>query len=404
MLLAKYDQINEAAGVSITIHPNGETEINACTVMIKKNRLSFDKKITGLTRLEEMVKHLPAKMPLALNLSGKGILQKQIDTVAAINHQNFDRVLPNADIEDFYVQQFISGAWSFVSVIRKVEADKWVHALKDLTLYPLQLSLGPFAVQHIERQLNVYGEELIFDGHTITRDEQLAWAGYTYHAAAASPFMLKVESEVMHEKLLIPYAAAFQLLLADKIKPINAAIPQLEHALRQNREERKFKTRGFLILAVFFVLLFVNFLLFSWLNSENGRLSTAMSRSAQSTSDVQQLYDGIAQKESLLKILGWEDNIAKSGLIDQLASLLPAEINWREAAVDPVDPTAGRNQKTAAFYARKIRITGNSEKIIPVNEWIARIKTIKWVKNVQLDSYTFNNELNTGQFTILINY
>jgi len=102
--------------------------------------------------------------------------------------------------------------------------------------------------------------------------------------------------------------------------------------------------------------------------------------------------------------MGWEDNIDKSGLIDQLASLLPAEITWREATVDPLDLTASRNQKTMAFYTRKIRITGNSEKIIPVNEWIARIKTIKWVKNVQLDSYTFNNELSTGQFTILIDY
>lgn len=27
-----------------------------------------------------------------------------------------------------------------------------------------------------------------------------------------------------------------------------------------------------------------------------------------------------------------------------------------------------------------------------------------WVKNAQLDSYTFNPELNTGQFVILIDY
>jgi hypothetical protein len=47
-------------------------------------------------------------------------------------------------------------------------------------------------------------------------------------------------------------------------------------------------------------------------------------------------------------------------------------------------------------------VTGKSERIIPVNEWIARVKTQKWVKNVQLDSYTFSNELNTGQFTVLL--
>ena len=403
-MLEKYYHISEAAGVNITINENGETDISACTVGIKKNQLSFDKKIVDLTRLEDLAKQIPGKIPLALNISGRGVLQKQIDRIEEINHQNFDRVLPNANIDDFYVQQLNSGSSSFVSVIRKTEADRWIKSLEDLALCPLQLSLGPFAVQHIVPQLNVYGEELIFDGHAITRNEQQEWTGYKYAASAKSPFMLKVESEGINEKLLIPYAAAFQLLLSDKITQVNAPASHLGDALRQTIEERKFKTYGFLILAVFFVLLLVNFLLFSWLNTSNGRLGAEMSRTAQSTSDVQQLSDGIKQKEELLKTMGWEDNIDKSGLIDQLASLLPAEITWREATVDPLDLTASRNQKTMAFYTRKIRITGNSEKIIPVNEWIARIKTIKWVKNVQLDSYTFNNELSTGQFTILIDY
>lgn len=403
-MLEKYYHISEAAGVNIIISDNGETEINACTVSVQKNQLSFGKKVVGLTSLEDLAKQIPPKMPLALNICGKGLLQKQIDRVEEINHQNFDRVLPNANIDDFYVQQLNSGSHSLVSVIRRTEADKWIKSLEDLSLCPLQLSLGPFAVQHIVPQLNVYGEELIFDGHTISRNEQHEWTGYKYAASAKSPFMLKVESEGINEKLLIPYAAAFQLLLADKVIPVNAATPYLDDLLRQRIEERKFKAYGFFILAVFFVLLLLNFLLFSWLNSSNGKLSGEISRTAQSTNDVQQLSDGIRQKEALLKTLGWEDNMDKSKLIDQLASLLPAEITWREAAVDPIDLTASRNQKTIAFYTRKIKITGNSEKIIPVNEWIARIKTIKWVKNVQLDSYTFNNELSTGQFTILIDY
>lgn len=94
----------------------------------------------------------------------------------------------------------------------------------------------------------------------------------------------------------------------------------------------------------------------------------------------------------------------KSAMLDQLASLLPDGITWTEAAIDPVDQAATRVQKSVAFFSRRIRITGNSEKIIPVNEWMARIKTKSWVKNVQLDSYALNSELNTGQFVVLIDY
>jgi Tfp pilus assembly protein PilN len=53
---------------------------------------------------------------------------------------------------------------------------------------------------------------------------------------------------------------------------------------------------------------------------------------------------------------------------------------------------------------QKIEVKGISPQIIPVNEWIARIKTRRWVKGVQLESYTYNNELNTGQFILTITY
>jgi len=155
---------------------------------------------------------------------------------------------------------------------------------------------------------------------------------------------------------------------------------------------------------VFFILLLVNFCLFSWLNSSNVRLTEQVSRSAQSTDDIQKINEEVQQKEGLLKVLGWEGNINKSALVDQIASLLPPEMSWKEVAVDPVNLADSRQQKQIVFYTRKIRVMGTSEKIIPVNEWIARIKTRAWVKNVQLDSYTFNSELNTGQFSIVIDY
>jgi hypothetical protein len=78
--------------------------------------------------------------------------------------------------------------------------------------------------------------------------------------------------------------------------------------------------------------------------------------------------------------------------------------NRNIVAVDPIDIAATRQQKKVVFSTRNIRVTGMSERIIPVNEWLARIKTRPWVKNVQLDSYAFNSELNTGQFSVMIDY
>jgi Tfp pilus assembly protein PilN len=403
-MLEQYHQISEVAGIHIHIDKDGSLRIDACVISIKNKQLSFVKKLTGLTSLDALAKQLSAKALVALNLSGKGILQKQLEKADEIDQQNFTQVLPNGTISDFYIQNFISGTQSFVSIIRNTEADKWIQALTELDFQPLMLSLGPFPVQQIVPQLNVYEGDLLFNGYTITRNEQKDWLKVSYDEAVRSPFALKIESEGLNEALLIPYSAAFQLLMAERLDLIHAPAAETDNAFLQLQEERKFKFYGFLVLGVFFVLLLVNFLLFSWLNSANGRLTEQVSRSAQSTSDVQQVEDEVKQKEDLLQTLGWEEGVNKSGLIDQLASLLPQEITWKEAAVDPVNLSSSRQQKSIVFDTRRIRIIGNSEKIIPVNEWIARIKTKAWVKNVQLDSYTFNSEMNTGQFTLIIDY
>jgi Tfp pilus assembly protein PilN len=181
-------------------------------------------------------------------------------------------------------------------------------------------------------------------------------------------------------------------------------VPSLETAFTQKIADKKLKVQGFMVMSTLFILLLANFVLFSWLNSSNAQLSEQASRTAQSTTDIQGINESIKQKEGMLHILGWEEGINKSALIDQVAALLPPEISWKEVAVDPIDLNTTRAQKSLAFYNRQIRITGNSEKIIPVNEWIARVKTKPWVKNIQLENYTYNSELNTGQFTITITY
>jgi Tfp pilus assembly protein PilN len=403
-MLAKYYYMDQAAGIAIGIQKDGSVHIDACQVIKKNKELHFEKKIIAIKAVDELSSHLDTKVPLGLNLSGKGILYKQLAHTAEINANNFSSVLPNANIDDFYVQQFDSGEQTFVAVIRKTDADKWLDLLVQQGFKVLMLSLGPFPVQHIISQLNVYGEEVIFNGNRISRDESLAWTGYRYDPLLEAPFPLKIDVEPVDQQLIMPYAAAFQIVLSEKLDPIKADIISLEGNFQQVIREKRLKVLGGIVIAVFFVALLINFLALSWLNTDNIRLEAQVSRSARSSTDMQSMNDQLKEKEMLLRDLGWDGGINKSRLIDQLAALLPAEITWNELTLNPLDDPNGRNQKELHFFDRGIRILGSSAQIIPVNEWIARIKTKAWVKAVQLENYTFNNELNTGQFSIIVDY
>jgi hypothetical protein len=402
-LLDRFYGIKQAGGLAIVVGKDGGAVVNYCQVSLDGKNLSFEKKVTGLS-LQELGKQVKAGVPLGVSISGKGILYKQLERVEEIGASNFSAVLPNASIDDFYVQHFPSGEQSFVAVIRKTEADKWLDIISEQGLFPLMLSLGPFPAAHILPQLNIYEEEIIFAGIKIARSEDKSWEKVSFHEEFQAPFAVKAESEVLDQQLLLPYAAAFQLLLSGKLDAVKANVPVLGSAFEGLISDRKFKVNGMVILLVFFVLLLGNFVWLSGLNAENARLAAEVSTSARTSTDQQALNDRIRQKESLLRDLGWDGGINKSSLIDQAAALMPGEITLKEISVSPVDGAADHGFGSLKFRERKILIRGESAQIIPVNEWAARLKSKKWVKNVELESYNFNNELNTGIFTITLSY
>jgi len=403
-MLREHYRIGQAAGVSIHLLSGGEVVVHACSVAVKNNKLDIDKKVTELKSLDELKKHFPQKTLISLNLFGKGILQKQVPKLEEISAANFAQILPNADPDDFYIQHFVSGESSFVSVIRKVEADKWLEAIKDMGFIPMVLSLGPFAVQNIVEQLNFYDGDVFFDGHHVKRNAAKEWTAYRYEAELSAEFPLKAGAEVIDERLLLPYAAAFQLALLPDVEPIVAKAEELETQLDAYLSNKKLKVKGFLVLSVFFVLLLINFLTLLWLNSSNAQLSRQITASARNVSDIEGISEQVKTKEALLKTLGWDDGLNKGKLFDHLASLLPGEIRLLEMSVNPLDANSTRAKKSISFFDGSVRVVGSSASILPVNEWMARVKTLKWVKTVQMDSYAFNSELGAGQFTITITY
>jgi len=400
--LDPYYRIGKVTGLNIQLTGEGQL-ISLCSVEASGNQLDIIKKKTGITVLAQLKEMLPAKTVIALNISGKGILQRRIDRAEAIDAGIFSAILPNAKLEDFYVQNFISGEYSFVSVVRKSEADRWISGLGELGFEPLMLSLGVFPVEQILPQLNIYEAEAVIAGQLVERNQKGEWVD-VQPSDAEPQFVFKLGSEKIDQSLLVPYAAAFQLVMVNQLDPIAADVEGLQQALESRLAEQKLKVQGAIVLAGIFILLLANFILLSWLNSSNAALSEQVGKFAQNSNNEQQMAERIKEKEALLRTLGWDGGVNKSVLIDQVASLLPPEVKLREIAVNPVDIAGSRLQKGTVFYDRKLVISGNSEKIIPVNEWIARIETRAWVKHIRLENFSYNNELNTGQFTVSIDY
>jgi hypothetical protein len=403
-ILAQYYRINRVAGINIHFGSGEDLTIDACLLAATGDNLVFEQKLSGLRSIIELAKKLPAKLPVSLNLTGRGILTKQLEKVSTIDRQNFSLILPNADPEDFYIQHFARGEQSFISLIRRTEADKWLDALRLSGLFPLLASLGPFVVEQIVPQLNNYGEALSFNGHVVERDDQHIWTKYQYQSGAVSAFPFKADNESLQEEMLLPYAAGFQLILADRITPVAAEVPVLTSRLASRLGSNRLRVHFAMLVTVIFVLLLANYLALSYMRDSNTALLARVSTSNTSAADITSLNDQVQNKELLLKDLGWDGNLNRGAYVSQLAQVMPQEITLMEVSIDPVNITASRNNKKMSFMKRQIRIQGSCPNILSVNEWMARMKTYKWVKQVQMENYGFDNELGTGSFVIVIDY
>jgi hypothetical protein len=403
-MLSSFHRFDQVAGVNFHLDGEHAPTINACMVSVARKQLNFIGKWEQLPSVAALKIKLSENTIIGINFTGRGVVTKQLDTNVVVDQQFFARIFPNAVLADFYVQQFVSGGGSYLTVVRRVEADRWLDQLRKEKLIPLMVSLGPFPVQQILNQLNVYEQKLNFDGHQVEWNEQQHWLSYQYVNGVHSAFPIKADNEVLKESALLPYAAAFQLLMADRIPPICAEISALGEQLRMVTGMRKLKVEFIATGLITFILLLANFLILNYLRDDNVKLADRLSSGARHTADVQSLQERIVQKENVLKDVGWEGYLNKSVYVNQLTQMLPQEMTLEELSIDPLDQAATRMTKLLTFEKRSMRIRGSSPTILSVNEWMGRLRTFKWVKDIQMENYTFEKESNSGLFTILISY
>lgn len=399
-MLARYYRFPMVAGITIDLH-RADAVFSACVLKISGDQLEIVDTLPETNDLNALKTILPDRVPVAVNIIGRVVVIRKIKTAVTDQASLLKSVMPNAANEDFYIQALTSLDSTFVSVIRRAEADRWITAVSTLGFKVMQLSMGPFVLDQLLPQLNHYDGLLYLGGYGIRIADQ-GWLDCHVADESANPFPLKLNQESLDERLYLPYAAAFQLALAGELAPVEAIHPQLRQSLEEARAWNRFRIRGIGVLVILFALLLVNFVLFSRYHQENDQLSAEVGESVHNASLSGAVEDSVRKEKALIDSLGWEQHVDKSILIDQIAQLLPQGVGWEKVEIDPV--LKAQDTQHPGFSKRLIRVTGSSPKIIPVNEWIERVKAKSWVGKVTLRDFSIDNETGMGQFVVEISY
>lgn len=321
----------------------GKPSLSASELIRSGDKITVSKKNADLKNITHFAKQYSTGMPVAINLSGKGVLQKEIDGNKPSAIEAFYVALPNSKAEDFYIQ-WTSNKVQTITMVRREGANLILNELSDAGLVVVSMSLN----------LN--------------------------------------ESELKK--------TGIALLLGLERVDVEQEILTLN--LEQLQAKAKLKGISTLAAALMFVTLLINFVCYFTYSDKVTRLEQQQNISLDKVDKYQTIEADVSEKIGLIKSTGWTGGYPLAWLTDRVMASKPASIGMSAFVINPIKKRSSEEQPIA-FENLKVLIRGNSQEAVELNNWLHEIRAMNWVKDCELVSYNFNKESGKGEFMLALN-
>ena len=374
--------------------------LNACVLEKKKGTLQLVKKQQGLSGLEALPGFLEEDMPLALSISGRGILHKRIEPNAEPDAAKLlTQAIPNVKASDFYLQTVKGASHLFLSIARRTVVDDLLAQFETLHVPVVSLSFGGMALVSLapfvqEKAIwNVGEHQLEFKKGELVL--------YAHGSTAALQTSLPLGSEEIEPEMAVAYANAFQQFLPALWE---AQVPPVQERKEEYVQKQLFTKLGWGVLSFFLVVLLGNYFFFSQLSQNQQALSLAFQLQKNQLEELNQLKKEVGEKETFFTGEGWTHSPRASFFSDRIAATVPSSVLLTSLTFHPLDAVATRDKRKNVFEDGRIVLLGTCQRPIDLNGWIRRLKDFPWAKKVDVDNYSYDSNEKKGNFKVEIDY
>lgn len=356
-----------------------------------------------LTDISALKALLPEKVPLAVSISGVGVMHR-IRPLHEDLHGNAgdSQALMNWDKSDFMIQQLDLDGTHIRSAIRPAAYQAVSDRMQSLEREVLFVGLGPFAVIAFATELQPDPNESIQVGmHTFgMQDGQLT--GYRINASARDTQALSIGGEPMNAKLIPAFSLALGTLMALPVPMLDDAAAMLK--LEEHRSRASFLRVATASGIFLLVLLLLNTGLYLYLNDRV--VAEQLPDGAQVKSRIAQLQQQVAARDQLLFSLGLDRQAETPGMsvmADRLAATVPTSIALRTLSFFPADDARSQKGRKPVLMASTVHLEGVSETLSSVTAWVGQLRAMDFCTQVTLDSYVYDERREEGMFKITVN-
>jgi Tfp pilus assembly protein PilN len=425
-------RIRKAYGLEISFLSGDEMTIQAVVLRLEKSRIVKEKEVHGLTSFRELSGVIPAGSPVAITINGKGTLFKTLP-VETLSADVFESVLPNGNPGEFYVQVGRYQNTLAVQIVRKLVVQDVLEKIIQAGYKPLRVGVGVSDLQFLLPYFNLEGKSgEIRTNHFIVRiNEQKSITGIEPAPLPAREVRPSTEYNIGDQYVygggVMAFGSAVGLLAGRAFEGSGSdgwgsdgsgsGGPGSEgwgsdgseitnEQLAGEREEfrflRYFKAafRGFI--GVLFLVLLVNFVLFSHYARINSEQQTMAMVSLSTAKQEAGRKTAVQAKVKWMSSNGWDQPSRMSLYADRIAALVPDDAALTTMKINPVNSNFMGGDGVLKFQRDTIEITGTCGDPVELNRFVNNLRNIRYFRDISIRSYSYKKEIGEGSFSMEI--
>jgi hypothetical protein len=395
-------QLKEIVGIEITLLPEDEIVISGVSVKLAKNEVVKQNEFQFLHSYDNLHEKVSTKTPVVVIINGKGILQKKIEINSATSI-SVENILPNANPNQFYIQETTFEKFGSVAVARKDLVNNIINHLKAKGYKVLSVSLGISDVKYLLPYLNLDREEplrsntfeIFFDQEKKIREVSVA----QFDKADIARNEYSIGNHYVSAASVLAFGACLGMFARGLF--INSGL-EVDSLIEERSEFVYFKyfdVAKWSALLILFFTLFINFFVYSHYFYKNNSLQSQIEIAKNQAEQDEKLQVNLDSKETFLHMLGWDRSSKLSFFADRIAGMVPDGIVLTDMKLNPLN---GRyyDDNLLSFMHDTIEITGTCFDPGELTIFGNNLKNVSALRQVNINNYKFSKEDNYGVFSM----
>ena len=347
-----------------------------------------------IAELSDLSALASTQFPVSISYSGYQVLYK-----AAESGRNIENILPGLNHEEFYSQYLDSVGTRFFFVVRKEHFGPFMQQLSDYGLNIVSVTLGPVNVSCLSPFIEKEESRTVVAGRFSIQFSKGEIVNLQ-RENDVRPESIKIGEDNLGINELIPYANSLYVFSKDRQQVADSIQNDWNYLLLEEKHRAFFKKVLPILMGAIFTILLLSFVILQVQTQKNDDLSFTLGNYQEQLTQLEKLKRSLDDKQLIQSNIRLNNALFLSFYADRIAESVGNKVRLTSLIINPELESNTSRRQDLQFDQGEILVSGTCDSPLDLNDWLANLRKLEFVDNVEDQSYRFDPREGKGVFEL----